>query len=444
MATQYRQIARVNTLAELATKRQVDAPQFLYGLSIFTWSPIAVDSSVPAADGGFWVSPVSNKVNFISKLSDLPAPSGGIITLAADTTYFFINSVNLGANRIVCGTNVTLAGISFTSVIISATLAATQSLITATSSFVAYNIGFSSTVAGTFVFNLDAGGSATSRLLFREVSASSSGIGTIKGYGTILLTSVGFLDIKAPLIIDGVCGLVQLDTMRFLNATAATTSLSYPATYNSTIRTEHFDCLFDTVATSTAINANPAITIVRNNFFIIDCLFTGAGTSLAGLTVADNKVFSRGNDGLASSFSGANYFMVGNATATVIGVVNTYVKVAGTTTAIAANTQRFSTAVTNRATFTGTITRRYRLTCNATMTAGNAQNLGLALFKNGVLIAESESSTTTTGAGQASSQISFAITELATNDFIEVFVKNITAATNITVSILNVAVTTVE
>lgn len=444
MATQYRQLATVNSLAELATKRQVDAPQFSYGVSLFTWSPVAVDSSVPAADGGFWVSPVSNKTIFISKLADLPAPSGGIITLAADTVYLFTNSVNIGANRFVCGNNVTIAGLSFTSVVITAALAATQSLITSTTSFVSYNIGYNVTGANTFVFNLDGGGVSTSRVLVREIKVTSSGLGTIKGYNGVLITGAGFIDIKAPLVFDGVCGLIQLDTVRFENTTAATTTVSFPATFSSSIRVEFFDCLFDTVATSTAINANAAIGIIRNNFFIIDCIFTGAGTALTGLTVADNKVYSRENDGLAASFSGANYFMTGNATATVIAVIGTYVKVAGTTTAIAANTQRFSTAISNRATFTGTITRRYRVTCNATMTAGNGQALGVALFKNGVLIAESESVTTTTGVGQAASQISFALAELATNDFLEVFVKNNTAVANITVTILNVAVTTVE
>ena len=55
---------------------------------------------------------INNNIEFVSSKSDLPLPSGGVITLEANKTYYFIDNVDLTGDRLVGGQNTTILGTS--------------------------------------------------------------------------------------------------------------------------------------------------------------------------------------------------------------------------------------------------------------------------------------------------------------------------------------------
>jgi hypothetical protein len=73
--------------------------------------------------------------------------------------------------------------------------------------------------------------------------------------------------------------------------------------------------------------------------------------------------------------------------------------------------------------------------------AGNNQEIHVAFFKNLALHPCSEQSSVTSSQGKKSAIPFHCLVELDTNDFIEVFVKNKLATTNITLDNINVIIT---
>ena len=129
--------------------------------------------------------------------------------------------------------------------------------------------------------------------------------------------------------------------------------------------------------------------------------------------------------------------MANNAVATDIITTGVAVKAAGTTTAI--DLERF-THSNNRATYTGAIIQKFKVTATLSLTAGNNVQVGCYVAKNGTLPPESEVYATTAGAGRAENISIQAILTLAQNDFVEIWVENSTNNTDITVTYLNVIV----
>jgi hypothetical protein len=92
----------------------------------------------------------------------------------------------------------------------------------------------------------------------------------------------------------------------------------------------------------------------------------------------------------------------------------------------------------NRLTWTGATTRVFRLEGVASVVSGSNNVIHVAFFKNGNLWPCSEQDSTV-GTGGKSTAIPFhCLIELATNDFVEVYVKNASGTANITLDNVNV------
>jgi hypothetical protein len=134
----------------------------------------------------------------------------------------------------------------------------------------------------------------------------------------------------------------------------------------------------------------------------------------------------------------ANYFDFSSASVTTVAQSNTWVKLNTTTT------QGFSrnglSHSNNRLTWTGATTRVFRLEGVASVVSGSNNVIHVAFFKNGDLWPCSEQDSTV-GTGGKSTAIPFhCLIELATNDFIEVYVKNASGTANITLDNVNVII----
>ena len=161
------------------------------------------------------------------------------------------------------------------------------------------------------------------------------------------------------------------------------------------------------------------------------------GTYVSGVQFDNNKALFSNCRGVANTATVANYYMSNNAVATDVVSSGAAVKAAGTTTA--GEFIKF-THTNNRATYVGALTQKFLVTSTLTLTSGNNNQVGIYVSKNGALIGESEVYSTTSGAGRAENISVQAIVQLTTNDYIEVWVENSAANTDITVSYLNVIV----
>jgi hypothetical protein len=132
----------------------------------------------------------------------------------------------------------------------------------------------------------------------------------------------------------------------------------------------------------------------------------------------------------------ANYFDFDSASVTEIGTINTFVKLNTTTTTnYSLNGLLHSN---NRLTWTGATERVFRFEGIASVTSGNSNVIHVAFFKNGALWPCSEQENTTGVGGKATAIPFHCLIELTTNDFVEVYVKNATGTTSITLDNVNV------
>jgi hypothetical protein len=141
-----------------------------------------------------------------------------------------------------------------------------------------------------------------------------------------------------------------------------------------------------------------------------------------------------------SLFTGyINYFDFSSQSVTTVAQSNTWYKLNTTTTeGFKRNGLVHSN---NRVTYTGETTRVFKLEGIVSVESGNNNQIHVAFFKNDNLHPCSEQEVTTSGSGRASNVAFQCLIELAQNDYIEVWTKNATGATNITLGNINVIVT---
>jgi len=122
--------------------------------------------------------------------------------------------------------------------------------------------------------------------------------------------------------------------------------------------------------------------------------------------------------------------MTGNSTATTIASTATPVKAAGTFV-LGDVSAEFTASTNGRITHTGPL-RRYIINALATLDVASGSNRQISLFiaKNGTVV--STKMTDTISAGAPRSLATYIGTELATNDYIEIFVRNESTTDSVT------------
>jgi hypothetical protein len=131
-----------------------------------------------------------------------------------------------------------------------------------------------------------------------------------------------------------------------------------------------------------------------------------------------------------------NYFDFSSASVTTIAQTDTWYKLNTSTTEGFSNNGLVHS--NNRVTWTGESTSVFKIEGIVSVESGNNNQVHVAFFKNGELWPCSEQDATTSGAGKASNIAFHCLIELDTNDFIEVYTKNATATTSITLDNVNV------
>ena len=369
----------------------------------------------------------------VDSTAKLPQPVSGVIALADNTTYFFTTTIDLLGNRLVCGQNTTILGGSSENCRIKSTGLTGTALITSAWSLPIRSISFEADI----VFNLNANGNASQALDWFGVNViDSNTVGTIANYTNFIASDCGFLNTQG-LTFDGSIGTVGFAQCIFDCRTSGT-MIIIPSTATITRRFRIIYSAFVVLSGETGINVSTSATIPVEGYILDTVNFSGGGTYTTGVAYTDNKALFSNNRGINNSAEIAYYTMTANATATTIANIGVAVKVAGTTISQAI-TQKF-TNTNNRATYTGAITRAFSVSAVLSCTSGNNNQIGIYIAVNGTIATETEVYITTGGSGRAEGGKVQGIFELATNNFIEIFVENATGANNITVTDLSVIV----
>lgn len=140
--------------------------------------------------------------------------------------------------------------------------------------------------------------------------------------------------------------------------------------------------------------------------------------------------------GVKSHWMGEVY-ITDNATSTTISNTTSFFKAAGTTT-IQNNMGFDDGSASNRLRYTGSTTRMFHVASSFSLSvAGTNQTVQIAVFKNGVQVTGSLMELRAGTSGEVVSSAMHSVVSLATNDYIEVFVRNATSTSAVTIKHLN-------
>ena len=378
-------------------------------------------------------------IYYVCSKSDLPSSDGGVITLDANIVYFLCGDIDLTGDRLVLGENTCIIGGSSENASLTSTgLSASEYLIYTDWTFPCRHITFKD-VTNAIGVNL-LGNSTDTNLALDWTGTNFTGCSVNVRCGDIdnFIFDKGAVLGGGEIQFFGDVGTIALNNSIFVGDGTSEALLRVESTANITRRFRSIYSSYVAFGSTTAIDFNTSATVSNENYILDTCNFSGGSTYLTGVDSTDNKALFVNNIGIVNSADISQYYMNGNATATVIASSGVAVKAAGTTIS-SGITSKF-TNTSNRATYTGALSKSFKVTATASVTSGNGHQVGIYISKNGTILPESEIYITTNASGRAENATVQSLVQVVATDYVEVWVENSTSATNITVSDLNVIV----
>ncbi|MEB3120547.1 MAG: hypothetical protein VKL41_04925 [Snowella sp.] len=371
---------------------------------------------------------------FVKDKMDFPPEINGVITLGENINYFLVGTVDLLGARLVASNNTVIIGGSSENCFLKSTgLDANTALISSNYSLPLRNFSFTH---GTAV-NLDATGNPTAALDWFGVNFTNcANVGTIKSYSNFIMSDCALLS-SANMIFDGTIGTVGFVNCLF-SGIAGQTTLNFPSTLTITRRIRAIYSSFVAFGGATAIFVSPSASVPIEAYVLDTINFSGGSLPYTGgLDYTSNTAFFSNCKGIINSSAIAQMHFNNNATATVVGGANNFVKISGTTIPNSIN-QKF-THTNNRLTYSGGINRSFKIGAVCSVSANNGQIISVRIAKNGVPLDDSEAQATISANGRFENLKCQTIIEMTTNDYVELFLAN-SANTNVTAQELNVII----
>ena len=291
---------------------------------------------------------------------------------------------------------------------------------------------------GQSAFNIN--GSAAQNLVVNSVVFTScNGVGTLSNLGLVFFNISQFVSCNGGLTVSNIASFLMSNI--FWTSTSTGTFLSLSGTFDD-IQLSSGRVTIDAGEIGLDLSSNPT---VNNAGSINGVAFTGAGTRINGYTVGSypgykfSKAWDINSPGLLvetdNNATGTIY--ISSKALTPIPGANAPVKALGTTTA--ANLFRFDNGgANNRLRYVGTKTKIFNISASLSLTStSNNQVLSIYFAKNGsVLNSTRIQRKIGTGSDIGAASISGTV-ELATGDYIELWLANDLASRDSTIENLN-------
>lgn len=371
---------------------------------------------------------VPTKETKINAFDDLPAPSGGVITLAADMQYTFENDIDIGTNRFVLNDNTVVNGLD--EHVVSITYTGTGNMFTSVNATCRLkNIGIFC-VNGTVIDASDTGPLTTHFFfMFNVIVWECANVGSFTNLGLVSVVIVRFDNItNNGMVLTGTFGNLVANFLLGVINSGIFIDLGI-ATFNG-VDLVQFAII--TASGTTAISgATDSANIAPGGLGSIRFgKFVGIGTDLVGLSVEDALWEFLGNDDIADTRPDGLLSQTANVTATVITTTSTPVLLAGTWTII--RTSQFTGTAAGRLTYNGgkPITVPVTVATTGASVSGVNKDVRFYIGLNGVVITQSRVKANFS-AGDTKNQTIIWQLEMQPNDYIEVFLENITDTINI-------------
>ena len=364
----------------------------------------------------FKLTNVGNTI-FVEKLSDLPAPVAGVITLTEPI--FLINHVDLLGNRlyipILYGD---INGLGTNSVSLTSTgLGASVPLLTFEGNsnlcnFTVKNVGTA------FYINNSLSAFDWSRVNFENCA----NVGEIVNCLFFVMETMAFLNSPNLKFSGTLISFVASPNNIWRGALGANDKLIiFTSSFVATARVRIQDSRFSLISSQIAIDFQVGATVPNSGFELQKVGITGGLIAVQGINGSSlTAIFTNSSGiGLVNSFPNAIAYIRNNATNTTFLAANTLYSILGTFLQ-GAETQKFSVASNGIITCNNPNSELYGISINANVSSGNNQEAYLQVFVNGVLNNNFIGSCTTTAAGKADNMVLFANITLAAGDTFEV------------------------
>jgi len=380
-------------------------------------------------------TPGTTKTVFVYQKSDLPTPAAGVITLADDTEYRFLNDVSIGTDRFALGENTVLSATDEDLIAVSYTGAATMMTILDQVSNNFNGITFNCT-SGTFIdFDSTVG---TDSFYMSNCNVNCASFGDFNNVSICFMKESQIVATTQGMTFTGSCGLLYaaIELYDLSTAVAAKAIDLGTSTWNY-INLENLVFNMQGASSYCISGATGDANLNSGGFGIVTkCHQLGAGTFLENISPFDNQwEFALNTNAVNSN----NLCLVTHGGATItISASSTPVIIGATWNTEASH--RFTTTTGGRWTYTG---KGAQLSFTASITgqraASGSDTYRFYLYKNGVQIANSIVSRIFTNADGNVSLIW--ADDVATGDYYELWVENQTGTADFTVSALTMRIT---
>jgi hypothetical protein len=385
-------------------------------------------------------NPIYNKLVIVDDVNKFPTPIGSTITLENDTCYLVTTHLDLNGLRLIGGENNAILGTSSeTSSLTSTGLISVRYLISSQFTLAIRHITFKNVTKCVYIDGTSSGAVLDwTGVNFENIPE----VGRIISCNNFIFSKGAFLGCRG-LVFTGTINTINFDQTLFTGDGAAGDIITLDA--NCTI-TRRFRIIFSSFAISGStggINVNASSTIPNEAFILFKISFTGSTEVyyLPGISYLDNRCSFTDCDNITNSAILFACTMENNTTETVINTVNTYTKLIGITIPNSLN-QKFEHDNNKGIVKTPKLTPLYiDSVITVESVGGPTVEIGLAIFKNGVLVPGSNVETTTNANSKAENVSLHAVSQGSDNDYFEVYGKNITNATNLIATTLNTIIT---
>lgn len=386
----------------------------------------------------------ASNFTFVSSKDDLPTPVSGVHTLLADHTYFFLGTVDLMGGRMVGQFNTCLLGHSSENAFITSTgLTAGVALFTTEWTTPIRHVTFFDVDTC-----LDIDGTAN---LPQPLALDWTGVNftNIPNVG-LIGTSDNFIYTKGALLgsnnlrFTGSQGTISIadSLLRGSGGPSPIVHIDSGCTVSRRFRIIYSSII--AFGATTALDVDDLAGIPTEGFILDTINFAGGGNYLPSVGTASNKALFSGCKGIVNTAVNGQAYMRNNTTASVITATDTFVKVAGTTTASTDNA-KYAHA-DNRLTNEAEVERKYLIQCSLSFTSGsnNICEFGFYDSKLGAIREPSRTLGTANSSGRLEGLTFSCVVQHSTGDYLEIHCANTTGANNITVEAMNFIVSEIR